>query len=290
MKTDKKGSGVRSQESGVWNKLVVSFVAMFLLVVVNVVCIAQSPAQYHVVRVVGAVESPVLKRLLKTGDVIQSKDHLKFGNKESYIIVNSPQTGRKRISGVPDNTPREFLQLLQSFVQPELKSTASRNISLQYLEQLQNSMAFDTLLVLGDAFIPVNTTKLTLSKPAIIRAWHYDNNRKIQYNTISAESGFKLDKASLFGDNSPARKVVVEYFEDEKEDPVFSPGLLLGSFVPIYPNEAALSSEIRALVASTDKTGSKAILTEINAYLRDVYAPAQVDNLKAWLKEQKILE
>ncbi|HZY78680.1 MAG TPA: hypothetical protein VFE50_04105, partial [Cyclobacteriaceae bacterium] len=45
---------------------------------------AQTPSQYHVVRVVGKVESPVLKRDLKTGDVIQAKDHLKFHTKESY--------------------------------------------------------------------------------------------------------------------------------------------------------------------------------------------------------------
>ncbi|HMJ70764.1 MAG TPA: hypothetical protein VK508_17800 [Cyclobacteriaceae bacterium] len=255
------------------------------------VCMAQTPSQYHVVRVVGAVESPALKRQLKTGDVIQSKDQLKFGNKESYIIVNSPQTGRKRISGVPDSSPREFLQLLQSFVQPELKSTASRSISLQYLETLQNSMAFDTLLILGNGFIPVNTEKLSLVSPAIIRAWHYDVQRKIHYTKISGATGFSLNGPSLFGEGDfTTRKVVVEYFEDEKEDPVFSPGMLLGAFVPMYISEEGLAFEIRALISTSDKTKPKAVLTEINAYLRDEYAPAQEDNLKAWLKEQKILD
>jgi hypothetical protein len=262
-----------------------SIVLLFL----TSICLAQTPAQYHVVRVVGQVKSPALKRQLKTGDVIQAKDQLTFGNKESYVIVNSPQTGRKRISGVPDESPREILKLLQSFVQPELKSTASRNISLQYIEQLQSSMSSDTLLILGDGFIPVNIQKLSLDKPAIIRAWHYDNEKKVKYNTISTSAGFTLDKKSLLGDD-PARKVIIEYYEDEKEDPVFSPGMLLGAFVPLYVNEDGLASEIRALIASTDKTAPKAILTEVNGYLRDVYAPSQEANLRAWLKAQKILE
>lgn len=253
---------------------------------------AQTPSQYHVVRVVGKVESPALKRALKTGDVIQSKDHLKFSTRESYIIVNSPQTGRKRISGVPDSSPREFLQLLQSFVQPELKSTSSRSISLQYLETLQNSMAFDTLLILGNGFIAVNTQKLTLSKPAVIRAWHHDDQKKIKYQKISDEKGFYLNREMLYGADAqgPNRKVVVEYFDDEEEDPMFSPGLLLGAFVPTFADEPSLASEIRALVGTPDKAKSKAVLTEISNYLRDEYAPAQEDNLKAWLREQKILE
>lgn len=263
-----------------------------LLILITSVVLAQTPAQYRVVRVVGKVESPALSRELKTGDVIQSKDQLKFATKESYIIVNSPQTGRKRISGVPDNSPREFLQLLQSFVQPELKSTASRNIALEYLEKLQNSLRSDTLLIIGDGFVPVNIEKLPLTKPAAIRAWHYDERKKPKYLKVSnvETKGFYLNKKSVYGDEQPKvlHKVVIEYFEDENEDPMFSPGVLLGSFVPMYADEATLSSEIKALVEALNKQDSKALWIEITAYLRDEYAPAQEDNLKAWLKTQGI--
>ncbi len=291
MKTQKS-----SREQGVWSKDTAFRIILFLhFTTYSFLLAAQTPSQYHVVRVVGKVESPVLKRELKTGDVIQAKDHLKFHTKESYIIVNSPQTGRKRISGVPDNTPREFLQLLQSFVQPELKSTASRNISLQYLETLQNSMAFDRLLILGDAFVPVNTEKLSLAKPAVIRAWHTNDKKRPVYLTISTDKGFYLSTNSLFGadyDKIAANppKVVVEYFEDEKEDPMFSPGLLLGSFIPVWVNEDNLALELKALLAALPKSKTeKELFTEISNYLRDEYAPAQEQNLKAWLKEKHIL-
>ncbi len=258
---------------------------ILLLLFIYGVGFAQNPSQYHVVRVVGKVESPALNRALKTGDVIQSKDQLKFGTKESYIIVNSPQTGRKRISGVPDNSPREFLQLLQSFVQPELRSTSTRHISMEYVESLQASMAFDTLLVLGDGFIPVNTEKLSLAKPAIVRAWYTDDKRKRVYRPISNDKGFFLSSKSVHSEHHHGR-VVIEYFEDEKEDPMFTPGTLLGAFVPIYADEPMLASEIKALLGARDP--SRTVMAEINAYLQQEYAPAQEDNLKAWLKSQGI--
>jgi hypothetical protein len=260
-------------------------VLTFGLWLLSLICGAQTPDQFHVVRVVGKVESPALNRALKTGDVIQSKDHLKFDSKESYIIVNSPQTGRKRISGVPDATPREFIQLLQSFVRPELKSTSTRHISIEYVESLQASMAFDTLLILGDGFIPVNTKKLSLAKPAIIRAWYTDDKRKRVYRPISNDKGFHLDKKSIHNENHRGR-VVIEYFEDEKEDPAFTPGTLLGAFVPLYADEAALAVEIKSLLSARDE--SSTVLGEISAYLQEEYAPAQEDNLKAWLKSQGI--
>jgi len=262
--------------------------SVLFLVFICSIAFAQSPSQYHVVRVVGTVESPTLKRPLKTGDVIQSKDHLRFGTKESYIIVNSPQTGRKRISGVPDNTPREFLQLLQSFVQPDTKSTSTRSISLEYLEALQSSLAFDTLLILGDGFIPVNTKKLPLAKPAIIRAWYSDSKRKPVYHVVSDTKGFYLNSKSIYGNQSHHNnhRVIIEYFEDEKEDPAFSPGSLLAAFVPMFTDESSLATEIRALIEARE--ANKTIQAEINGYLREEYAPVQEDNLKAWLKAQGI--
>ena len=265
--------------------------ALFLIFICSI-AVAQTPSQYHVVRVVGQVESPALKRDLKTGDVIQSKDQLRFATRQSYIIVNSPQTGRKRISGVPDNSPREFLQLLQSFVQPDTKSTSTRNISMAYLESLQNSMSFDTLLILGDGFIPVNTKKLSLAKPAVIRGWYHDENKKRVFKTVSDPKGFKLDERTLYGTSSESAgyvvkpRIVVEYFEDESEDPAFTPGLLLAAFVPMYTRESLLADELRALISARDK--STTILAEIHSYLREEYAPAQEDNLQAWLKQQGI--
>lgn len=264
-----------------------------LLIFICSIALGQTPSQYHVVRVVGHVESPALKRELKTGDVIQSKDQLRFGTKESYIIVNSPQTGRKRISGIPDNSPREFLQLLQSFVQPDTKSTSTRAISMVYLEELQNSMSHDTLLVLGDGFVPVNIKKLSLAKPAIIRAWHYDQNKKRVYKELSDANGFRLSQQQLYGNVSESSekfiraRVAVLYFEDGAEDPAFTPGVLLGAFVPMYhPREAELASELRSLISARDK--GVTVLAEIHSYLREEYAPAQEDNLKAWLKLQGI--
>ncbi len=260
-----------------------------ILILVACTTMAQSINEYKVVRVVGLVESPVLNRALRTGDVINGKDHLKFGSNEAYLIVTSPKTGRKKISGVPDNSPREFLQLLESFIKPELKSTASRSISLQYLESLQNSMAYDTLLVLGDGFVPVDTSKLSLGPPAAIKAWH-TRNGKVVYQKISTRMGFSLSPSIIFESPLPDRlpRVVIEYFQNENDDPVFEPGLLLAAFVPLTVDEKRLADELRVILAIA--AGKEQQMTEINNYLISEYAPAQKTNLAAWISANNLLK
>lgn len=262
---------------------------LLVLTIVAFQAVGQS-IEYRVVRVVGHVESPALNRVIRTGDVIQSKDQLKFGTKDSYIIVNSIQTGRKKIAGVPDTQPREFIKLLQSFVQPEKRSTSSRSVALQYIEQLQNSMSFDTLLILGDGRIPVNTTRLSLSKPAVIRAWH-SNFKQVSFRTISYDSAFFLNSTSLFGDvvPDPVPKVIIEYFEDENEQPVLNPGILLAAFVPIFTDEVNLANEVRAVLDVPAPRTFKEKLVEVKGYLAAEYANVQDDNLKTWLKANGIL-
>jgi len=253
--------------------------------------VAQNATEYRVVRVVGVVENPVSKQTLRTGDVIMSNTKLKFATKDAYIVISSPATGRKKISGVPDDRSRELFDLLQSFLQPERISTASRSVSLAYLESLQASLAYDTLLILSPGYIVINTQKLSLQKPAAIKAW-YSHNKKIRYVKTSDDKRLYLDRKSVFGDSIPVRypKVVVEYFENENEDPVFGPGLLIASFVPIYPNNSDLSTEVRALIGSLPRDASyNQKFAEVRAYLASEYASAQEENLKQWLKEQGIL-
>lgn len=267
-------------------------VSLLLLLSVSVAVEAQNAKEYRVVRVVGVVENPTSKMALKTGDVILSDTKLRFATKDAYIIISSPETGRKKIAGVPDNKSRELLDLLQSFLQPEVRSTASRSISLAYLETLQASLAYDTLLILSPGYIAINTKKLPLHKPAAIKAW-YSNNRKIRYRKTSDESRLYLDRKAIFGDSIPGKypRVVIEYFENESEDPVFGPGLLIASFVPLYVNESDLATEVRTLVSSVPPdAGFSRTFEEIRSYLAAEYSPAQEDNLRQWLKEQGILK
>lgn len=264
-------------------------IAVIFIVIVTLTH-AQTTSEYRVVRVVGKVENPVLNRQIKTGDVILSKDKLKFANERDYIIIISPQTGRKKISGVPGDKSRELLELLQSFVQPELRSTATRSVNLRYVEMLQASLAYDTLLILGDGFVPVDTKQLSLSKPAVIRAW-YTEFRKMVYRPISTDNGFKLDSRSVFGDGMPALvpKVVIEYFEDEKEEPMFGPGVMLAAFVPMYVDEAVLAGELRVILELHKSLPADRRVTEVRNYLAAEYANAQESNVKNWLKQQGII-
>src|SRR5690348_15920512 len=98
----------------------------------------QAQDNFTVIKVTGKVLSQKSNRPLSSGDKVQSKDALQFGSKDASIILFHPKTGRKVIKGVPDDSPREFMQLLQAFVKPSEKSTATRNAGLKYLDKLQN--------------------------------------------------------------------------------------------------------------------------------------------------------
>jgi hypothetical protein len=260
------------------------------LLAIGTLAFAQKISDYRVVKVVGIVEDQVTKMPLKTGDVIPSNRQLKFDSRTSYIVVSSPDTGRKKISGVPDNQSRELFDLFQSFVQPEIKPTASRSISMAYLERLQTSLTFDTLLILSPAYIKVDTSKLSLAKPAIVRAW-YHVGKKITYKDASDATGIKLDRETIFGSHSGLHpRVIVEYFENENEDPMFGPGVLIATFVPLYVNENDVAGEVRAVISEQPSGASNSIIFDsVRSYLYNEYAATQEDNLWQWLRAKGLL-
>lgn len=251
--------------------------------------LSQNSISYNVVKVAGKVESAALKRLLTTGDVITDRDRLTFSSEGDYLIVTSPQTGRKTISGVKDQSPQELLQLMQSFLKPAKKATSSRSISLEYIEHVQNGLSSEILLILGDGHIPIDTNKLSLTAPAVVKAWCVVNNKMI-YRKISDQSGFSLSRTSLFGETLPDSmpKVTVEYLESENgnEDPIFSDGVRLATFLPLYTDENQLTKELRTILSSLKDKNSDQRISEIMQYLVEVYAPAQIDNLRNWLREK----
>lgn len=256
------------------------------LVFVGIVCLVRAQV-YTVLKVSGHVESSPGGKVLQHGDKISGKDQIKFIGHDAYIVVTSARTGNKKISGVPDAAPREFVQLLTSFILPDKKSTASRSFGMDYVELLHASMNSDTLLVLGDGLIPVNTAQLPLKAPASIIAM-YTSNKSKHRQVISTSAGFCLMSKCLFGDGvqDPLPKVAVYYFTDDKED---MPEHLLGAFVPMYVKEGELLKEINILTTflSTEKKDAD-VFSEIREYLRNEYALVQEDNLKNWLRQNGV--
>ena len=261
------------------------------LLAIGTVANAQKVTDYRIVKVVGVVEDQVTKTPLKTGDVIPSNRQLKFDSRTSYIVVSSPETGRRKISGVPDNQSRELLELFQSFVQPDVRSTMSRSITKHYLERLEVSLKYDSLLILSPSYIPIDTSSLKLSKPAIVRAWYYVG-KDITYKRASDATSILLDKATIFGTEVPKKRtrVILEYFTNEKDNPADAPGIHIASFIPKYANEDAIAEEVRSLV-SAQPAGTSNTLTfdHIWTYLYNEYAPTQEDNLRQWLHAKGIL-
>lgn len=253
---------------------------------------AQSPSTFTVIKVSDKVYSGVLKRELKTGDVISPSDKLSFGSKESYLYVISPNDGQKSVRNVPDSSPRELMQLFEKFLDRNKKNLKARGDNTRYMESLAQRLSKETLLILGSGRINIDTTQLNLKKPSGIKAVYELNAKKIE-KMISDESGFKLGRDQLFenADAFPFPKIRLYYYED-LTDPFFKPFLPLGSFVPYYADETALGREVRAIVNAfpVDPSKRSVVIREIMDYLTGEYADPIEENVKDWLMNQKLLK
>lgn len=262
------------------------FVLLLLLSISSL--FAQSP-DYRVVKVSGTVESPRLKRALRTDDRIQEKDQLKFNDPTAYIIILHPEKGRKTIRGVPDQAPHELSNLLQSFLRPDKKNTGSRGLSEEYLEALVSSLK-DTVLVLGNGSIPLDSRFLPLAAPAVVKARYQDEHKKVHFITISKEQSILLGRKELSLDHikKPSR-VYVQYFKKEPAAPTEAGDEILGYFVPLYVNEQDLVHEVKVVAALYEQETKEKLLEEVYKYLSAEYAPPHKLNLEAWLHQHKVI-
>lgn len=258
------------------------------LIVSTTVAVAQSAENYHVVRVVGKVQSTQLKRTLKTEDVISNNDQLTFGAPQDYIIIFNPKSGRKRIQGVPDAQPREIGVLLGSFLKPDEKNTATRSFNQEYLDALKSSLQ-DTVLILGDGVIELDPASISLKQPATIKAEYKGDGKKAVMLVISDGQTIRLGKKTLFPNlTGPTPKVLLLYFLKNSNSTIESEDFL-GHFVPLYVDDATVLPEVKAICASMKGSTSKDIEEQVAVYLTNEYAKPQPLNLHSWMKSHRLL-
>lgn len=244
---------------------------------------------FTVIKVNGRVLSTALKREVKTGDVITAKDKLTFNNKDAYLHVFNPTQGRKTLRNVTDSSPRELMVLLEKFAAKDKNRSKSRGTDLDYIETLSGKFLADTIAVLGNGVIPIDTSRLSLKEPAAIVAEFQIGDQR-QKKTISSKNGFSLGKSDLFGNSSMASipRISVWYYQNSA-DPVFSPSSAIGAFVPLYLDEAALKSEVNAIVTSLKGDGQQ-VTAHVLDFISQAYAPAVEENVTQWLKVNKMLQ
>ena len=252
---------------------------------------AQIPTSYTVIKVSGKVISKILNRQLQSGDIVKPDDHLIFDTKDAYVHMINAE-GTKTIRNIPDNSPREFMQLMQTFLSPEKKNKASRGASTTNLENIKKELSYDTLLILGAGSISIDTIETTLHEPAGVSVNYVNKDKKVS-KIISSKTGFNLGKSFLFSEEveSSYPQVTIMYHQDRK-DPYFTPSYQLGSFVPYYVREAELQKELKVIISTfkaSHLTSDKTI-DEIFHYLSLEYAAPIHENVNAWLIENKVMK
>ncbi len=252
---------------------------------------AQISTSFTVIKVSGKVVSKILNRQLKSGDVVKLDDRLVFDTKDAYVHVINAE-GTKTIRNIPDNSPREFMHLMQTFLSPDSRNKATRGVESSSYGKIKNVLTEDTILILGNGYISIDTTETSLRKPAGVKAKFSVNNEKVSL-LISTETGYHIGKEQLFFKTPGIMsypKVTVVYYEDVA-DPIHKASVLLGSFTPLYIDEVELQKEVKIIIASLhdSKLSNDHIFKEINSYLWSEYAAPIQENVKAWLDGNELL-
>lgn len=252
---------------------------------------AQISTSFTVIKVSGKVVSKILNRQIKSGDIVKPDDRLVFDTKDAYVHVINAE-GTKTIRNIPDNSPREFMYLVQTFLSPDNRNKATRGVENSSYEKIKSVLKEDTILILGNGYISFDTTETSLRKPAGVKAKFTVNNEKVSL-IISNKTGYHLGKEQLFF-KTPGMvsypKVTVVYYEDVG-DPIHKASVLLGSFTPLYIDEVELQKEAKIIIKSLNefKLSNDHIFKEINNYLWSEYAAPIPENVKAWLDANELL-
>lgn len=266
-------------------------VAFFGALIIAANVFAQTQVPFMVIKVGGKVYSELLKRNVKTGDVINNSDKLSFASKESYLHVINPNDGQKAVRNIPDTSPRELVQLFDKFLDQKKNGGKSRGSSEEYLDKLTEQLSKERLVILGNGRIVVDTSRMRLRRPSGVKVMYEIDGKKFE-KVISDPLGFNLGKSQLFSASMSAAspKTQLFYYED-LNDPAFAPFYPIGFFTPVYPDENFLVEEVNVIVNAFRSDGGRRsiIFQEILTYIVSEYGDPIESNLREWLEAKRFL-
>jgi hypothetical protein len=266
-------------------------IVFLVFFVISIAAWAQNTEVYRVISISGSIEHVKQNRPLQQGDRISLTDPLKFSNKSDFVIVIHPKIGRKMIKGVPDNSPRELENLIQSFVKPTERSTASRSTSNEYWAALNETLK-DTVVILGDGIINLNSEFVKLKPPAVVVAIYKVKKDNSISRKISSGQDIMLGKGKLFpeiGDEVKS-KIMIEYYSDEKLSlDLPGSGELIGNFWPRYLDEDKLERECRVILDVYADQPSTQSAKEIKNFIVEHYGRVEDNNFSQWLKQRHLI-
>ena len=181
--------------------------------------------------------------------------------------------------------------LLESFLLPTEKSTASRGLETEYWTALNETLK-DTVLVLGDGLIPLNKKYINLTKPSVITAFYKRKNGKHVGKVVSIGQNLCLSKKCLFGNVDPdfTTKILVEYYTDEKmSNDLPGSGDIIGYLWPRYVDEDQLLKPVSVIADVLKESPRVEIIREIKQFLFEQYGSVHESNLLSWLQSHKLI-
>jgi hypothetical protein len=254
---------------------------------------AAQTTTYSVLKVTGRVYCDRLKKDLTNGDKIFPEDKLHFATANGYLVLISPQDGRKVVKPNSKDTSSELKTLLTDIVSLEKRHTAVRghnkgNKHQKALDTLSAQFNVETLLILGSGKVSFANTNVVLNDTARIKV---GSGTGLNYSEKLVSTGHVVDlsKISLMGNLAPL-KIQLVYYPNVNKHVIDSSPQRLGSFTPRYlDEEETLKKEVHVVITTFSRHKRHEVVQEIRKYIEDEYAAVLNENLIQWLKESNLL-
>ena len=233
--------------------------------------------KYKVIKVNGTVINVTKHKNITTGDELSLNEELNFKTQNSRFAVINSNKGKFIISSsnYQKNQPKT------NWI-PAMTNISSRSGNILNVIDLKKHFSGDYLLI-SETKVKVSKNSFPLDKGNLFFIKYVYNGEEI-YKKIDYQSDtLILNKAELLtiDENridTPDSLVVELYYMKGENNYTF-----INSFTFVFPDEAALKSEVNVILSELKDKSYNEQLDAINGFLNEFYGKIEQESLKNWL-------
>jgi hypothetical protein len=246
---------------------------------------------FYVIHLKGSITNKTTGKVIKVGDKLNAKDHLKFDAADALAVVVSPEKGKFTIKPNPvKDSNNEFMAFIQSAILPMKTNShlSTRGGESDGIMDMKTYFGTEKFAIIGDKYsIKLNAAKYPLSDTRFF-IYRYMNkdvpvSKKIEHDadhlTFDKQALYLIDGQVI--DPSSIQLVDIYYYDSNTRN-----STKVASFSPVFIPENILNTECkiqRELYKSLNRTREE-IDMELHNFVKDVYGKTDDDVLEKWIK------
>lgn len=246
---------------------------------------------YFVIHIKGSAVNKTTGKTIEVGDPISSEDEVKFGSKETTVVIIGAKGKFTLSPAVNANQTSELFAFVQNALLP-LKSNghlSSRGTTAEKVSDLKDYFGTSGFLIIGDQLrIPLNASRYPLSAGKML-IYRYTHEGEVVSKRIENHGDtIAIEKKSLYTikgvsiDPLKIDKADIYFFdtENKKSNKVVT-------FAPLFIEEKILKKELTVLKEYLKQQGidNDQIRKDLLIFVNDIYGKTDETILDRWITD-----